>query len=318
MPVRTRVLQRFAPAMDSAPQANVSRLQVVVAFGLVYTLWGSTYLAIRVAVASLPPFTLAGSRFVIAGLLPMIVLRARGVALPTPRQWGNATTVGLCVSLGGNGLVTWAEQSVSSSVAALFLAITPLWFVLFDGLRPSGRAPSRLAMLGLLLGFAGVAFMLGPSSVRRELGSPPLFGLLVLTVASMLWVAGSLYGKHHDKPHNVWMWSAAQMFCGGLSLFVVAAISGELAHWPALQLAPRAVLAVLYLIVFGSWLGFGSYVWLLEHVSPARLSTYSLVNPAVAVVLGTWLLDEPVTAALGAGALMILGGVALVQLSQRS
>jgi drug/metabolite transporter (DMT)-like permease len=132
----------------------------------------------------------------------------------------------------------------------------------------------------------------------------------------MLWVAGSLYGKHHDKPQNVWMWSAAQMLCGGLGLIVVAAISGELARWPALHPTPDALLAVAYLIAFGSWLGFGSYVWLLEHVPPAQLSTYALVNPAVAVVLGTWLLAEPLTAALGVGALLILSGVALVQLSQ--
>jgi drug/metabolite transporter (DMT)-like permease len=302
--------------MDHAAPEPLARLKIVIAFALVYTVWGSTYLAIRIAVATLPPFTLAGARFVIAGVLPMIVLRLRGVPLPTAAQWRNAAIVGLCLSLGGNGLVTWAEQRVSSSVAALLLAITPLWFVLFDGLRPSGRAPSRMALLGLLLGFAGVAWMLGPSSVRQELGSPPLFELFVLTLASMLWVAGSLYGKHHDKPQNVWMWTAAQMLCGGLGLVVVAAVSGEVARWPTLQVAPEALLAVLYLIAFGSWLGYGSYVWLLEHVSPAQLSTYALVNPAVAVVLGTWLLAEPWTPALGVGALSILSGVALVQLSQ--
>jgi drug/metabolite transporter (DMT)-like permease len=298
--------------------APVNRVGVVIAFALLYVVWGSTYFAIRVGVQVWPPFTMAGARFVVAGLLPMLVLRARGVPLPTARQWRNALVVGSCLALGGNGLVTWAEQTVSSSVAALLIAITPMWFVLLEALRPGGRAPGMRVLLGLCVGFGGVVFLLGPSELRDELGSPPLVSLFAIVVASLLWAGGSLYGKHHEQPSSVWMWSAAQMLSGGLALCAIALVTGEPSQLTAAIWSDVGLGSVVYLIVFGSWLGFGSYVWLLGRVSPAQLSTYAYVNPIVAVALGATFLGEPVTSGLVQAGLLILGGVILVQLPARA
>ncbi len=306
--------------MDSplVTRAPPSRAAVVLAFALLYVVWGSTYFAIRVGVQVWPPFTMAGTRFLIAGLLPMAILYARGVPLPNLQQWRNAAVVGTALSLGGNGLVTWAEQTVSSSVAALLIAITPMWFVLLDALRPAGRVPAGRILVGLVIGFGGVVYLLGPDDLRQELGSPPIAALLVIVLASLLWAAGSLYGKYHEQPSSVWMWSAAQMTCGGLALCVIALVIGEPLQLTAAIWSVSGVGSVVYLIIFGSWLGFGSYVWLLSHVSPARVSTYAYVNPIVAVMLGAAFLDEPLTAGLVQAGCLILLGVLLVQLPERA
>lgn len=306
--------------MESSDRKSLTdpRTGILIAFALLYIVWGSTYFAIRIGVRVWPPFTMAGARFVIAGALPMLVLRWRGTPLPNAHQWRNAAVVGSCLSLGGNGLVTWAEQTVTSSVAALLIAITPMWFVLLDALRPGGRIPSGRIVLGLIVGFGGVVYLLGPSELRSALGSPPVASLLVIVIASLLWAGGSLYGKYNDQPRSVWMWSAAQMLCGGVALCVIALATGEPWQLTAAIASEAGVGSVLYLIVFGSWLGFGSYVWLLGRVSPAQLSTYAYVNPIVAVLLGAVFLDEPVTPGLVQAGLLILTGVILVQLPARA
>ena len=306
--------------MDTSdlPSSNQLRVATVVAFALLYLVWGSTYFAIRIGVQVWPPFTMAGLRFLIAGLLPMLVLRWGGTPWPTARQWRNAAIVGIALSLGGNGLVTWAEQTVTSSVAALLIAITPMWFVLLDALRPSGRIPSARVLLGLVVGFGGVVYLLGPSDLRRELGSPPVAALLAVVLASLLWSGGSRYGKYHEQPRSVWRWTATQLVCGGVALCILAIATGEPWQLTAAIASPAGIGSVLYLIVFGSWLGFGSYVWLLGRVSPAQLSTYAYVNPIVAVVLGAVFLDEPVTSGLVQAGFLILTGVVLVQLPARA
>jgi drug/metabolite transporter (DMT)-like permease len=216
--------------------------------------------------------------------------------------------------LGGNGLVSWAELTVSSSLAALLVASVPMWFVLLDVIRPGGtRARLRVA-LGLVVGLAGVALLVGPDNVRRELGAPPLLSLGALLFASLSWAFGSLFGKHSAHPKSLWMTSALQMLCGGLLLLVVGTAAGELAQLRAAAFSHSAVGALVYLIAFGSWLGFGSFSYLLERVSPATLGTYAFVNPLVAVLLGVWILGEPLTASLGWAALLILCGVVVVQL----
>jgi len=289
--------------------------QLILAFSLLYVVWGSTYFAIRIAVRTLPPFGLAGVRFAIAGGLPLLFMRLRGAPWPTARQWRNAAIAGGCLMLGGNGLVSWAEQSVSSSLAALLIAVTPLWFVLLEALRPNGTRPSVRGLFGLVVGFIGVAWLIGPDGMRRDLGSPPLFGIALCLLACASWAFGSLFAKHSDRPESAFMTSALQMLCGGVELVVVSALAGE--SWLAPSAGPpltEAWLALVYLIVFGSWLGFGSYMWLLQRVSPEKLSTYAYVNPLVAVLLGVWLLDEPFTASLLGPALLVLAGVVIVQL----
>ena len=301
-----------APASSAlAPRA----WQLILAFGLLYVVWGSTYLAIRIAVRALPPFALAGARFLIAGGLPLAFMRLRGAPWPSARQWGNAALAGGCLMLGGNGLVSWAEQSVSSSLAALLIAVTPLWFVLLEALRPRGTRPSARGLLGLGIGFLGVAWLIGPDGMRKDLGSPPLFGIALLMFACASWAFGSLWAKHTDKPASAFMTSALQMLCGGAELLVLSWLVREPWQLPAASAQlTDAWLALAYLIFAGSWLGFGSYMWLLARVSPEKLSTYAYVNPLVAVLLGVFFLGEPWSARLIGPALLILLGVVIVQL----
>jgi drug/metabolite transporter (DMT)-like permease len=287
-----------------------------IAFTLLYVVWGSTYLAIRIAVAVFPPLGLAGLRFVVAGGLPLLWLRARGQPWPARVFWVNAAIIGACLMLGGNGLVSWAEQTVSSSLAALLLAMTPLWFTLFEALRPGGQRPSLRAFTGLCLGFVGVLMLIGPENMRQELGAPPVIGMTAVVFASASWAFGTMYSRHNAGPSSALEASALQMFCGGVELLIVSVASGE--SWtPKQPDVVGASLACLYLIVAGSWLGFGSYTWLVPRVSPSKLSTYAYVNPLVAVLLGVWLLDEPSGPKLILPALAILLGVVLVQLPAR-
>lgn len=289
--------------------------QLILAFTLLYVVWGSTYFGIRIAVRALPPFGLAGLRFVIAGGLPLSILRARGEAWPSARQWRNAAISGGCLMLGGNGLVSWAEQTVSSSLAALLIAVTPLWFVVLEALRTHGTRPSARGVVGLLVGFLGVAWLIGPEGMRKDLGSPSALGIALLMLACASWAFGSLFARYSDKPASAFMSSALQMLCGGAELLVLSLMSGE--RWQASGTPAQltdAWLALVYLICAGSWLGFGSYMWLLARVSPVKLSTYAYVNPLVAVLLGVWLLDEPWSPGLAGPALLILLGVVIVQL----
>jgi drug/metabolite transporter (DMT)-like permease len=298
----------------SASGLTRSTLELWLAFALLYVVWGSTYFAIRIAVRTLPPFTMAGVRFLIAGAVPMFVLRARGEPWPTRIQLRNAAVVGACLMLGGNGLVSWAERTVSSSLAALLVAVTPMWFVILDALRPGGDKPTPRAALGLLIGFIGVATLIGPDNVRHDLGAPPLLGLCAVLFASFAWAFGSLFGKHSAHPSSLWMTSALQMMTGGCLLLVVGFALGEPARLTRSAFTPAAIESIVYLIVFGSWLGFGSYTYLLNRVAPASLGTYAFVNPLVAVLLGVGLLSEPLTPSLGWAALLILSGVIVVQL----
>ncbi|HET8939366.1 MAG TPA: EamA family transporter [Polyangiales bacterium] len=287
-----------------------------VAFALLYVVWGSTYLAIRVAVAVFPPLGLAGLRFVIAGGLPLLWLRARGQPWPARVHWLNACIVGGCLMLGGNGLVSWAEQTISSSLAALLLAATPLWFTLFEAMRPGGQRPSVRAAVGLFSGFIGVLLLIGPENMRQELGAPPLIGMGAVLIASASWAFGTMFSRHRAGPSSALEASALHMFCGGVELVIVSVLSGE--SWAAKQPDTfNAWVACVYLIVIGSWLGFGSYTWLVPRVSPSKLSTYAYVNPLVAVFLGVWLLDEPAGPKLIVPTLAILSGVVLVQLPAR-
>ncbi|HEX4351694.1 MAG TPA: EamA family transporter, partial [Polyangiales bacterium] len=238
------------------PAVTRSSIELWSAFALLYLVWGSTYLAIRIAVRTLPPFTLAGLRFLIAGAVPLAVLRARKVPWPNRLELRNAFIVGTCLMVGGNGLVSWAEQSVSSSLAALLIAVTPLWFVLFDALRVGGQAPSRRALFGLLVGFLGVASLIGPDNVRRDLGAPSLVGLTVILFASVSWAFGSIFGKYNAHPKSLWMNSSLQMISGGVMSIAVGVCTGEPARLAHSTISYDALLALLYLIMFGSWLGY--------------------------------------------------------------
>jgi drug/metabolite transporter (DMT)-like permease len=293
-----------------SPEAPAPRHHILAAFAAVYLVWGSTYLAIRVAVETLPPFLLGGVRFVVSALLLLPFLLLRGHPLPTARQWGHATVIGVLLMLGGNGLVVWAEQTVTSSQAALFIASTPVWFAIFDWLRPGGTRPSLLTGAGLALGFIGVITLV---SDRSPTTVPiPVPAALSLLAATICWAAGSVFSRHADRPASPLMGAAAQMLTGGVGMLLVGGLRGEFqgANW--IQAPFRSWFALGYLILFGSLVGYTAYVYLLRRCPPTQVATYAYVNPVIAVLLGHLILGEPLGArSLVAGALVVAGVILL-------
>jgi drug/metabolite transporter (DMT)-like permease len=289
--------------MSSAPP-TASLARTALALSAVYLIWGSTYLAIRIALeGGFPPFLLGGIRFVIAGALLLGVLRQRGEPGPTPRQWRNAAVMGALLLLLGNGMVNLAETKVSSGLAAVTVASAPLWMAAFAAMR--GHRPTRLEMIGLGIGFIGVVWLSSSDSLT---GAP--LGLLALLIASVSWSFGSIWSRGRDLPAPL-MSAAAQMLCGGLLMLVVGLALGErLSGLPT----ARALAAFWYLVVMGSLAGFSAYVWLLHHVRPALAGSYAYVNPAIAVLLGAWLAHERVSAHEAVAIAVILLAVAVITL----
>ena len=285
----------------ATPAAARNVPAVVAALLAVYVIWGSTYLAIRVAIEGIPPLLMAGSRFVVAGGVLYLVLRLRGAAAPTRLQWRNAAIVGGLLLLGGNGGVVLAEQWVASGLAALGVATVALWSALFAGLW--GQWPRRVEWVGLAIGFAGVGLLNLEGSLRA---SPA--GSIALGVATVSWAFGSMWSRHLDLPDGM-MAAAAEMLAGGALLLVASAIGGEAIP---LAIAPRPLLAWFYLLTFGSLVGFSAYLYLLRHTRPAVATSYAYVNPIIAMALGVWLAGERITATEWLAVPVILGSVALV------
>lgn len=274
----------------------------IAALAIVYLVWGSTYLGIRLALeGGYPPLLMAGMRFLAAGSLVYAVLRLRGVPAPTRVQWRNAAIMGALLLGGGNGLVCIAEQTVSSGLAAIAVASAPLWMAVFLVLR--GQHPSRMEWLGLGIGFIGVLWLNSGSSLTA---TPK--GLLALLVAPLAWAFGSVWSRGRDLP-TPFMGAAAQMLCGGALMLVGGLVFGErLTAVPTLQ----GTLSLVYLTVFGSIVAFSAYIWLLHHVRTTLAGSYAYVNPVIAVVLGAWLAAERFSVHdLGAMAVILCGVVAI-------
>jgi drug/metabolite transporter (DMT)-like permease len=292
------------------------RARLIAAFAAVYLVWGSTYLAIRFAVETLPPLLMAGARFILAGVILLAWARARSPEVPpTRRDWHTGLISGALLLLGGNGLVVWAEQRVPSGIAALLVAVVPLWMVLLDWLRPGGRRPPALVFGGLALGLLGLVLLVGTDSLQGH-SEVSIAGAGVLVLASLSWAAGSLYVKHAPRGSSSLNASATQMIAGGLCLAGVAAIFGEFGRLDLAHASSRSILGFLYLVTFGSLVGFTAYVYLLEHTSAARASTYAYVNPVVAVLLGWALANEPVTSRTLLAAAVILAAVAIITVAR--
>ncbi|MEP7186442.1 MAG: drug/metabolite exporter YedA [Rhodanobacter sp.] len=297
----------FAEPAAAAPR-RLSDPRFLIPLGLLalYVIWGSTYLGIRFALESYPPFLLAGIRFLCAGIVLYGFLRWRGKASPTPLQWRNAAVTGLLLLGMGNGLVCFAEERVSSGIAAVAVASMPLFAALFSGMY--GLWPSRRESAGLAIGFAGVIVLnLGSSLSGSRIGA------IALLVAAMCWAFGSAWSRRQQMPPGP-MNTAAQMLCASVALLGVGFASGE--HLPA-HPTTHATLALVYLAIFGSIVAFSAYLYVLKHARPALATSYAYVNPPVAVLFGVMLAGESVGPYDLAGMAIILVGVAVITLSRK-
>ncbi len=291
--------------------ARPSRVSIVAAFAAVYVIWGSTYLAIRWGVAEIPPFLMAGGRFLGAGLVFAAWALHRGAARPTARDWVMTGCIGLLMAAGGNGLVSWGLQRVPSGIGALLVAMVPLWVALVDWLRPGGARPAPRAALGLGLGFTGVALLVNPA----DLAGPRTFdavGAGTIVFASLLWASGSICARYAPQPAAQALSSGMQMLAGGTVLVGMSLASGELAGLDWQAVSPAAFGAWAYVAVLGS-VAYGSYLWLLKVVPPAKVATYAYVNPVIALGLGYLLAGEVLSLwSLGCAAVVVAGVLLVV------
>jgi drug/metabolite transporter (DMT)-like permease len=290
---------------------KASRGQIIAAFASIYLVWGSTYLAIRYAVETIPPFIMGGARFLVSGVLLYAWARYRGATKPTRLHWRNAVIAGAFLLLGGNGAVVWAEQYVPSGLTALLVSILPFWLVIIEWARPPRRRPSGLVLGGLVLGFIGIIVLIGPGNIGGD-GDIPLLGALVLILGSLSWAIGSFWSRDAKLPESGLLTTGMEMLGGGTLLVIVGVLSGEIGDFDIYRVSKESAIGLLYLITFGSLIGFTSYIWLLDKVSPARLGTYAYVNPIVAVLLGWAIAGESLTVRTGVAAAIVICAVALI------
>ena len=290
---------------------HATRAQIIAAFASIYVVWGSTYLAIRYAVQTIPPFLMGGIRFVVSGLLLYLWARSRGAPRPTRLHWRNAVIAGGFLLLGGNGAVVWAEQFVPSGLTALLVSILPFWLVIIEWVRPPRKRPSGAVLVGLILGFVGIIVLVGPSDLGGH-GDVSSLGALILILGSLSWAIGSFWSRDAQLPESGLLTTGMEMLGGGALLLIVGALTGEVAQFDIHGISGASAAGLIYLITFGSLIGFTSYIWLLDKVSPARLGTYAYVNPIVAVLLGWAIAGEKLSIRTGVAAAIVICAVALI------
>ena len=295
-----------------APHASTGSTPLLLAaFAAVYVIWGSTYLAIRIGVESMPPLMLAGLRHFTVGALLYPILRWKTAVRPTAAHWKAAAVTGVLLLFVGNGGVSWAEQTVPSGITALLVAMVSFWLVIVDWLRPGGHWPVPKVVFGLFLGFAGVALLVGPvhlgGSQRMDLR-----GVAVLVIACLAWACGSIYSKHGGMPSSALLGVAMQSFAGGVVLLFAGLVSGEFHRFHFAAVSWRSWVALTYLVVFGSGIGFTAYLYILHKSTAARVATYALLNPVVALFLGWFVADEAISLRTVVAAAIILTAVVLV------
>src|SRR5258706_1028030 len=272
-----------------------------------YIVWGSTYLAIRFAVETIPPFMHAALRFLLSGAILFVWRRMAGDEMPTLENWKSTAIVGALLLLGGNGLVALAEKTVPSGIAALMISTSPFWLVLFESLRAKGSKPTWLSILGLVVGFGGVVLLVGPAEITGYGQKFDSFGTIMLLIAPILWSLGSIYARGADMPKSTLMSTGMQMLAGSVALFIVSMATGELNGFSFGQVSLRSWEGLAYLVTFGSLVGFVSYGWLIHNAPVSLFSTYAYVNPVVAVFLGWLLAGEVLNARIVVASAIIVG-----------
>lgn len=307
---------RVAVSTSLSPSVNASsphptRTALILAFGAIYIIWGSTYLGIRVAVETIPPFLMASTRFLVAGAVLFAWLRFRGVPMPTRRQWAINAVIGVFLLLGGNGLVAWAEQYVPSGVTALIIGIQPLFFVLTEWAWPGGTRPTAMTSFALLVGFAGVAWLAAPWETPSQ-GGLHVLGVCTILAACIFWAFGSIYSRRSKHGADALLAAALQMVSGGVALLIVSLARNEFSVVDPAAISASSWWALAYLIAVGSLIGFPVFVWLMKNSTPARVATYAYVNPIVAVFLGWLILHEPITPRTIVASVVIIAAVVII------
>jgi drug/metabolite transporter (DMT)-like permease len=289
----------------------VSRTATILALATIYLVWGSTYLAIRVAVETMPPFAMAAFRFLIAGIALFLFLRLRGATRPTTRQWRDNALIGTLLLLGGNGLVVWAEQYIPSGIAALIIGVGPLFIVLTEWAWPGGQKPTMITFGALLLGLSGVVWLAAPWEDSAAGGFHKV-GVLVILGSCVCWAIGSIYSRHAKSSPDPFVAAAQQMICGGTALGITALLAGDFSRINLDTISTPSWLSFAYLIVMGSLVGFSTFVWLIKNVPPALAATFAYVNPIVAVFLGWLILDEALTTRTLVSTVIIITSVVII------
>lgn len=293
-----------------------SLLLLVLAFAAVYLIWGSTYIAIIYVLETIPPFLMAGARFLFAGSLLYLFAKSRGAEKPTLAHWGRAALIGAMLFLMGNGSVVWAEQHVASGVVALLITTEPIWIVLLEWWL-DGNRPNRGVVMGLIMGFIGTVVLIGPSAFAG-LANADLLSCLVVLISCFSWAAGSIYISRASLPSSPLLMTGMQMLAGGLLLTIAGTTFGEWSHIDLAAISQRSILAWLYLTIFGSLIAFTAYSWLARVAPPSRVATYAYVNPAIAVLLGWALKNEPVTERTIFAGVLLVTAVVLITTNHQS
>jgi drug/metabolite transporter (DMT)-like permease len=293
-----------------------TRLAILLAFAALYLIWGSTYLGIRLAIDSIPPFLMAGSRYFTAGLILYAMARARGATRPPAITWRSSLIVGGFLLLGGNGGVTIAERYVETGLAAVIVATVPIYIVLLSWATGATPRPRLPVLLGLAGGFIGVGILMEPSlHFSANESRHPGIGMLILLVASLLWSIGSLYSRSAENADSPFLAAGQQMICGGVLLLLAGLITRE--KFQLAAVSAHSIWAWVYLVLIGAIIGFTAYIYLLRHCDPAKVATYAYVNPIVAVILGALFAGEHLTSRTIVAAALIIGSVAMVITAQQ-
>lgn len=301
--------------MTPAAMAARNKTRVLMAFAAVYILWGSTYLFIKYAIDTIPPFMLGAGRFFIAGALLYALARWRGASPATARDWRLAGITGVLMLGMGNGAVVWSERLVPSGVVALIVSTVPIWIVLLDWLRPRGVRPRTPVFIGLGLGLVGVIILIGPGAIAGEGHVNPV-GALALFVGSLGWALGSIITRGGKRSAAPLVFSSLQMTAAAVAMTVTSMVVGEPSQFSISDVTMRSFVSWIYLIIFGSIIGYTAYIYLLGAVSAAKAATYAYVNPVIAVLLGWAFANEPISLQTIVAAAVILASVALITSAQ--
>ncbi|MCY7377348.1 MAG: EamA family transporter [Pyrinomonadaceae bacterium] len=303
-------------------KTNRNLVLLVAAFAAVYIFWGSTYLAIKYAIETLPPFLMASARFIVAGSMLLVWARfSKDYERPQAAHWKTSFIVGTLLLLGGNGGVVFAQHYISSSLAALLVATEPFWIVLLSWLWLKGARPNWKVALGLAIGFLGVWLLIGGQTANAadaNAGSMQLLGTFAVIFSAMAWAIGSIYGIRSPVPKSSILTAGMQMFSGGLVLLLVSLMAGEFSKFNVAEVSRNSWLGLAYLIIFGSLIGYTAYSWLLKNAPPERVATYAYVNPIIAVFLGWLIAGETFTTQMLVGAGVIVGSVVLITSHDRA